>query len=430
MHLKRHYKDLMITAGLTAVIGEIYFYPFGTAFRFTAGVIAISFMMLYFMKIPEMVLIPFAGAATVVFRIFLSMGIQQKLFAEAFSLHYPAFFFYLSYAAFLKLGRIRELLDSPVNFISVMTLSDMGANFIELYIRHELNLLYFQGIFTSILGVGLIRSIITFSLYWLMERYRLLIVSEEHQKRYAELLEFVSELKSELLYIKKTTGDLEYAMKEGYEIYRSINPGLSEDDIIKLKKKALNLAKDIHEIKKDYLRIVSGVRELLPEEIQEGMRISTIVAIIKSNTERWMKNSGKESELKTYIVGDLLVKNYFSIFSIINNLVSNALDAIDDKNGYIEIQAIVDEGYIYIIVADNGKGIDERDMPYIFEPGFSTKFNEDGSISTGLGLTHVKNLVEDIGGEILVKSKKGKGTKFEIKLPLNENFVIDLEVYD
>lgn len=428
MHLKRHNKDLLITAGITAIIGEIYFYPFGTAFRFTAGVIAVSFMMLYFIKIPEIVLISFAGASTVIFRIFLSIGIQQKIFAEAFSLHYPAFFFYLSYGTFLRLGRIKELLNSPVNFISVMTLSDMGANFIELYIRHELNLLYFQSIFTSVLGVGLIRSISTFGLYWLMERYRLLIVSEEHQKRYAELLEFASELKSELLYIKKSTGDLESAMKESYEIYSSIKYNLSEDDILKLKKKALNLAKDIHEIKKDYLRIVSGVKELLPGEIQERMRISAIAAIIKSNTERWMKNSGKEAELKTHIAGDLLVKNYFSIFSIINNLVSNALDAIDDKNGCIEIEVIIDEGYIYIIVADNGKGIDEKDMPYIFEPGFSTKFNKDGSISTGLGLTHVRNLVEDMEGEIMVTSEKRKGTKFEVKLPLkNENFDITVK---
>ncbi|HHW03194.1 MAG TPA: sensor histidine kinase [Thermoanaerobacterales bacterium] len=428
MTLKRHYKELLVTAGLTALVGEIYFYPFDTAFRFTAGVVAVSFLMLYFSQIPEMVLIPFAGAGTVTFRILFGMIIQQKLFTEAFSLHYPAFFFYLFYAVFLKSGRIRELLDSPVSFISVMTLSDMGANFIELYIRRELNLIFFQNIFTSILGVGLIRSIITFSLYWLMERYRLLIVSEEHQKRYAELLEFVSELKSELLYIKKSTADLESAMKEGYELYSSINQGLREDDIIKLKKKALNLAKNIHEIKKDYLRIVSGVRGLLPEEMQEGMRISTIVAIIKSNTERWVKNAGKETELKTHIVGDLLVKNYFSIFSIINNLVSNALDAIEDKNGCIEIQAIIDEGYVYIIVGDNGKGIDEKDMPYIFEPGFSTKFNEDGFISTGLGLTHVKNLVEDMEGEIMVRSEKGKGARFEVKLPLkNENFVIDPE---
>jgi len=426
LHLKRHYKDLLVTAGLTAVIGEIYFYPFGTAFRFTAGVIAISFMMLYFLQIPEMVLIPLAGAGTVIFRVFLSMSIHQKFFLEAISQHYPAFFFYLSYAAFLRLGRIRNLLDSPVNFISVMTISDMGANFVELYIRHELNLLYFQHIFASILGVGLIRSIVTFSLYWLMERYRLLIVSEEHQKRYAELLEFVSELKSELLYIRKTTGDLEHAMKESYEIYRSINPDLAEDDVSILKKKALNLAKDIHEIKKDYLRIVSGVRELLPGEIQEGMRIGTIIAMIKSNTERWMKNAGKESELKTYIVGDIVVKNYFSIFSIINNLVSNALDAVDNEHGCIEIQAIVDEKYVYIIVADNGRGINEKDMPYIFEPGFSTKFGDDGSISTGLGLTHVKNLVEDMGGEISVQSTKW-GAKFEVKLPLNANFVLEIK---
>ncbi|WP_422446695.1 sensor histidine kinase [Thermoanaerobacterium sp. DL9XJH110] len=421
--MKKYYREMLITAGLTALTGEIYFYPFDSGFRFTAGVITISFLMLYFHQIPELVLIPFSGVAVVAFRVFLGCFIRYQSFMAAFNLHYPAFFYYLSYAFFLRIGRIKALLRVPVNFVAVMTLADVGANFIELAVRREMGLNYFQDIFTRVLGVGLIRSITTFALYWLIERYRLIIVREEHQKRYEELLELLSELKAELFYIKKSTGDLEYAMKEGYEIYRSLNPGISEDDVVKLKKKALNLAKDIHEIKKDYLRIAAGVNELLPEERREGMRLSAIVSIIKSNTERWMKTAGKSPEFRVQIDKDLIVVNYFSMFSIINNLVSNALDAIDGENGFIEVRVSSDEEYVRLSVFDNGKGIDPRDLPYIFEPGFSTKFAEDGFISTGLGLTHVKNLVEDMGGGISVVSALNRGTKFEVQIPIDGNFL-------
>ncbi|AYO29902.1 sensor histidine kinase [Biomaibacter acetigenes] len=424
MHLKSYYRDILITAGLTSLIGEVYFYPFGTEFRFTAGVIAISFLMLYFSHIPELMLIPISGVAVSAFRIFLSIVVRHTSFVTALNLHYPAFFFYLAYAVFLKTGKIKNLLNAPVNFISVMALADVGANFVELFIRHEMSLDYFQDIFTMVIGVGLLRSIITFSLYWLIERYRLLIVKEEHQKRYAELLQLVAELKAELFYIKKSTWDLEDAMKEGYEIYRILSTGSESRNSEKIGKRALNLAKDIHEIKKDYLRIISGLGELLPEENLEGMRLSAIISIIKANTERLLKMSGKNVRIHVFIESDPVVKKYFSIFSIINNLVSNALDAIENKNGFIQIKTCIDSDWVQITVEDNGKGINPKDLPYIFEPGFSTKFYEDGSISTGLGLTHVKNLVEDAGGKISVDSIEGKGTIFKVMLPATVVFDI------
>ncbi|MCR4431661.1 MAG: sensor histidine kinase [Tepidanaerobacteraceae bacterium] len=419
MQIERYYKDVAATAVITAIIGEIYIYPFGTEFRFTAGVIAISFLALYFSHISELVLIPCSGAAVFVFRLFLSMAVRHAPFAAALDLHYPSFFFYLAYAVLLKAGKIKRLLHSPVSFISVMTLADVGANFVELFIRHEMSMEYFQDIFTMVVGVGLLRSIITFSLYWLIERYRILIVKEEHQKRYAELLHLVSELKAELFYIKKSTGDLEHAMKEGYEIYRILSSGCKSEGREKLGKRALNLAKDIHEIKKDYLRIISGVQELLPEEKIEGMKLSSIVSIIRANTERLIKASNINVEINTSIEFDPVVRNYFSMFSIINNLVSNALDAVENRKGLIRIRVCMNDDWLNISVTDNGRGINPKDLPYIFEPGFSTKFYEDGSISTGLGLTHVKNLAEDIGGSISVESIEGKGSIFKVSLPVD-----------
>jgi two-component system sensor histidine kinase YcbA len=134
--------------------------------------------------------------------------------------------------------------------------------------------------------------------------------------------------------------------------------------------------------------------------------------------------SGKNVRIHVFIESDPVVKKYFSIFSIINNLVSNALDAIENKNGFIQIKTCIDSDWVQITVEDNGKGINPKDLPYIFEPGFSTKFYEDGSISTGLGLTHVKNLVEDAGGKISVDSIEGKGTIFKVMLPATVVFDI------
>jgi len=60
----------------------------------------------------------------------------------------------------------------------------------------------------------------------------------------------------------------------------------------------------------------------------------------------------------------------------------------------------------------NGCGIDEEDLPYLYNPFFTKK-----SYGTGLGLTQVKKIIEQHDGEIEVKSRKGEGTQFVITLP-------------
>ncbi|OAG28108.1 PAS domain S-box protein [Thermodesulfatator autotrophicus] len=96
---------------------------------------------------------------------------------------------------------------------------------------------------------------------------------------------------------------------------------------------------------------------------------------------------------------------------IIQNLVVNAKEAMPE-GGTIFIQAESLDDKVVLIIRDTGPGIPEESLPYIFEPGFTTK--ETG---TGLGLATVKVLVERAGGEIEVNSIPGQGTTFKLVLP-------------
>lgn len=98
---------------------------------------------------------------------------------------------------------------------------------------------------------------------------------------------------------------------------------------------------------------------------------------------------------------------------VIENLIKNALDAIDSKKGYIKITITSDEKNIFIEVADNGKGIDLKDRQDVFRPGYSTKRR-----GWGLGLSLAKRIVEDYhNGKIFVKhSVINEGTVFQISL--------------
>lgn len=97
------------------------------------------------------------------------------------------------------------------------------------------------------------------------------------------------------------------------------------------------------------------------------------------------------------------------------NLTNNAFAALAD-GGHLDIHARQKDSYnVLVTVADDGCGIPKEDRERIFEPFFSTKTKKGG---TGLGLFLTYNFVRELGGEITVDSKPGKGTTFTILLPV------------
>ena len=98
------------------------------------------------------------------------------------------------------------------------------------------------------------------------------------------------------------------------------------------------------------------------------------------------------------------------------NLLSNALNAVEDNTGQVEIHTCQsDDQYIAVTIEDNGCGMCEEIQRHIFEPFFTTK-KEYG---TGLGLSITYGIVSKLGGEIKVSSEEGQGSAFSIYLPIN-----------
>lgn len=100
----------------------------------------------------------------------------------------------------------------------------------------------------------------------------------------------------------------------------------------------------------------------------------------------------------------------------LENLVKNALQAVDPKSGLVKVTSHRDQGRhaLIIDVVDNGRGISSAAARKIFRPGFTTKKR-----GWGLGLTLVKRIIEDYhGGKVSLKRSKPGETVFEICLPL------------
>lgn len=97
---------------------------------------------------------------------------------------------------------------------------------------------------------------------------------------------------------------------------------------------------------------------------------------------------------------------------VFENLIRNAADAIERRQGEIRFKAWHGRHTVVIEVSDNGKGIDPKIRKDIFRPGFSTKQR-----GWGLGLSLAKRIIEEYhGGKIFVKETSSKGTTFTIRL--------------
>lgn len=99
---------------------------------------------------------------------------------------------------------------------------------------------------------------------------------------------------------------------------------------------------------------------------------------------------------------------------VIENIMRNALDALEEGTGTIEWLVHQHHDYVEIDISDTGKGIPPSKVKVVFEPGFTTKAR-----GWGLGLSLAKRIIENYHkGKIFVKhSKLGEGTTFAIHLP-------------
>ncbi len=98
-----------------------------------------------------------------------------------------------------------------------------------------------------------------------------------------------------------------------------------------------------------------------------------------------------------------------------SNIFTNALQAMNGKDGELRLRSGVEDGQVVLSVQDNGPGVPVEIMPRLFEPFFTTK--EQG---TGLGLTIAYTLTEANGGRLEAAPPEGSGARFVMRFPVQE----------
>lgn len=168
-------------------------------------------------------------------------------------------------------------------------------------------------------------------------------------------------------------------------------------------------------------RMLHYAKEWKPE-VEETDLDELLTSIYRINKET-ARTKGIELRIETSLEQPSLICDRRLIHSAVMDLLSNALDACDQKDfGESESPEVVlrlcpseREGYLAIEVQDNGQGMTEEIRKNIFTPFFSTK----KKLGTGMGLTLTSRIIRLHGGKIEVESEPSRGTIFRVSLPVS-----------
>jgi len=208
----------------------------------------------------------------------------------------------------------------------------------------------------------------------------------------------------------------------------SLLQGYSEaivDGIADTKEEKNELAQIIHE---ESLRMGRLVNELLDIARMESGQIELNISKVK--LEEFMERIYKKFQ---GIAQDNGVKLGISldfdkaeasfdpdrVEQVFTNLIDNAIRHTGE-DGRVSISASSCAGYFEAAVADNGSGIAEEDLPYVFERFYKADKSRTRNLKkkgTGLGLSIAKNIIDAHHGSITVKSELGNGTTFSFRIP-------------
>lgn len=167
-------------------------------------------------------------------------------------------------------------------------------------------------------------------------------------------------------------------------------------------------------------RLVKSFKQVSADQTSEVKRVFNVKGYLDEillSTQPHYKRT--KHHVMTECDEEMKVDSFPGAFSqIITNLLMNSLvHAYDeDDDGHINIKVYKEDDCMVIYYDDDGKGMTQDVRERIFDPFFTTK---RGSGGTGLGLYVVYNIVvQQLGGSISCESEPGKGTKFEVRMPI------------
>lgn len=232
-------------------------------------------------------------------------------------------------------------------------------------------------------------------------------------------LQKIEQLRKELIANVSHEFRTPLSLIKGYaETIRDVSGGIAEK-----RNKQLEIILEETDRLKNMVDDTLNLSQMQSQNFELNQGSFDIVSTIKNVMNRFLyiqEKSGVKLEME--VDGEVLVVNgdESRIEQVLYNLVNNAFNHTQ-RGGLVAVRAAHDGKTVKVEVEDNGEGIPEKDLPFIWDRFYKVSGKEgEESKGTGLGLAIAKSILEAHGSRYGVESKLGEGTKFWFTLNRTE----------
>lgn len=419
-YFKENGKVMAFIAIIDAVTSQIYLAHFYNGFRISISVLILPVFYYFYKNIHPVIMALWIGLFGLVFRGLIGFGAFGG-FLNAVLADFQIFYFDIMYGILFFLLFYLSEEKSLSKWVLVVWFCDFSANFVEIVARFGYKFAFQMSILDSLFTVALIRTVIATGIVFLLRYYKVILIKEQSFEKYKVMYSVMADLKSEVYYMQENMDHIEDVMSDAYHLYEHL--ATAEDE--SLRQTSLRIAKDVHEIKKNYIKVADGISRIgIDQNMSQHLLLNELLDLLDDYFKRDSQLTQIQFKIERSIHSKIQIKEHFLMMSVLRNLVMNAFEALNQsanpQAGLILLKVTDKENTLYLEVTDNGVGIKEKDLAFIFNPGYSTKFNpETGDIYRGLGLTLVKDIVEsNFHGNISIHSNPQQGTTFKIQIPI------------
>jgi signal transduction histidine kinase/CheY-like chemotaxis protein len=250
--------------------------------------------------------------------------------------------------------------------------------------------------------------------------------------RSKQIEQYNAEIKYKTLFLSKIAHEFKNPLICISELVEQVHDNMVANKFIKLDNNNVDILKQIKSLSSYLIILVkdmdyfsqksTGLIEKKKIEL-DRISLSDIIRFCNDIVNALIQKSHKQANITFQVIEDKNLPPYITsddikLKQILINLLSNAVKYT--YHGLISLKITLEQTYLRFQVEDTGKGISDMQMDKIFIP-FSNEFDKLNKVSSGLGLSIVKELLEILGSKIEFSSTLGKGSSFWFSLELDDN---------
>ncbi len=172
------------------------------------------------------------------------------------------------------------------------------------------------------------------------------------------------------------------------------------------------ILEEANKLEKTLMDFINFVKTTYTSE-KNPIDINKVVELLYQEKKTEGKSQGVNFHLNLGNDLPMVLGNDYQLYNCIENIVNNSIEAMPE-GGELFIETAAENGFVSVAIKDTGPGISDDVMNNIFKPFFTTK-----TLGSGLGLYTSKEIIENLGGHIVVSCERGKGCNIAIKIPIH-----------